>query len=203
MEGRTMKKVGLFGGTFNPPHLGHMLFAQEAMLACALDEIWFIPVNRPPHKVSEELASNQDRYDLLCASTNGNPKFSVLTIELERKGPSYTIDTVRRLQELHPDVQFYFLIGGDMIDYLPKWEQIDDLVQLITFIGAKRPGSESESDYLDYVQFINMIQVDYSSTLIRERIREGKPITYMVPEAVEKLMKERGLYESRRSITSR
>ncbi len=199
-----MKKVGLFGGTFNPPHLGHMLFAQEAMLECELDEIWFIPVNFPPHKKSEDLASNKDRYDLLKACTKDNPRFSVLTIELERSGPSYTIDTVKYLQKKHPDIKFYFLIGGDMIDYLPKWERIDELVTLISFIGAKRPGFEEvPPGFKEHVHFIDMIQVDFSSTLIRERIRAGKPVTYMVPEAVEKLMKERGLYETGRSVGTR
>lgn len=198
-----MKKIGLFGGSFNPPHLGHMLFAQEAMIQCDLDEIWFIPVNIPPHKESDHLASNRDRYDLLKACTEGNPRFSVLTIELEREGPSYTIDTVKRLKKMYPDFQFYFLIGGDMIDYLPHWERIDELITLIPFIGVRRPGYEADSDYAKYVHYIDMVQVDFSSTDIRKRIRDGKPVTYMVPEAVERLMKERGLYESERGVNSR
>lgn len=198
-----MKRVGLFGGTFNPPHLGHMLFAQEAMLVYDLDEIWFIPVNIPPHKESEELASNHDRLDMLRVSTEQNPKFFVSTIELERKGPSFTIDTVKELQNMYPNVKFYFLIGGDMIDYLPKWERIDELVQRISFIGVKRPGTEATSAYSEHVKLVEMIQVDFSSTTIRERIREGKPVTYMVLEEVELLMKERGMYEPRRSITTR
>ncbi|NEU31616.1 nicotinate-nucleotide adenylyltransferase [bacterium LRH843] len=198
-----MKKVGLFGGTFNPPHLGHLLFAQEAMLACKLDEIWFIPVNIPPHKESEELISNKDRVDLLRACTKQNERFSVSTVELKREGPSYSVDTVKLLKKIHKDTEFFFLIGGDMIDYLPKWERIDELIKLVTFIGVRRPGSLASSTYSDHVMLIDMVQVDFSSTLIRERVRAGLPVTYMVPDEVDKLMKERGLYEPGRSASLR
>lgn len=198
-----MKKIGLFGGSFNPPHLGHMLFAQEALVAYHLDEIWFIPVNVPPHKESDELVSNSDRVDMLHACTKRNQRFVVSMIELEREGPSYTIETVKLLKNEHPEKEFFFLIGGDMIDYLPKWEGIDELVKLVTFIGVKRPGSKALSPYSDCVHLLDMVQVDYSSTVIRRRVRDGKPITYMVPDEVETLMKERGLYESRKSTTTR
>ncbi len=198
-----MKRIGLFGGTFNPPHLGHMLFAQEALLAYHLDEIWFIPVNVPPHKESNELVSNRDRVDMLGACTKRDSRFFVSTIELEREGPSYTIDTVKLLKGEHPEHEFFFLIGGDMVDYLPKWEGINELMKLITFIGVKRPGSHASSVYSDQVYLLDMVQVDYSSTMIRNRVQEGKPITYMVPDEVELLVKERGLYEPKRSITSR
>ena len=194
-----MKKIGLFGGTFNPPHLGHMLFAQEACLAYELDELWFIPVNVPPHKESDELASNDDRITMLKKVTERHKTFSVSTIEVEREGPSYTVDTVKLLKKQYPDEKFYFLIGGDMIDYLPHWHRIDELMTLVTFIGTKRPGSTSASAYSGAVELLDMVQVDYSSTMIRQRIAEGKPITYMVPDEVEKFIKERGLYEARRS----
>ncbi|WP_332690807.1 nicotinate-nucleotide adenylyltransferase [Halalkalibacter lacteus] len=196
-----MKKIGLFGGTFNPPHLGHLLFAQEVLVAYDLDEIWFIPVNVPPHKESDDLASNQDRVDMLIGATNENERFHVNTIELEREGPSYTIDTMKQLKQLYPNDQFYFLIGGDMIEYLPKWERIDELMELVTFIGVKRPGSSVETTvYSSFVCLLEMPQVDLSSTTIRQRVQEGKPITYMVPKVVEELVKERSLYEPRTSI---
>lgn len=198
-----MKRIGLFGGTFNPPHLGHMLFAQEAQVALHLDEIWFIPVNIPPHKESNELVSNRHRVDMLRACTKRHPQFFVSAVELEREGPSYTIDTVKRLKDEHPENEFFFLIGGDMIDYLPKWERIDELMELVTFVGVKRPGSHASSAYSDRVYLLEMVQVDYSSTVIRNRVKEGLPITYMVPDEVEALVKERGLYGPKRSITNR
>ncbi|MFC0473426.1 nicotinate-nucleotide adenylyltransferase [Halalkalibacter kiskunsagensis] len=196
-----MKKIGLFGGTFNPPHLGHLLFAQEVLVAYELDEIWFIPVNVPPHKESDDLASNQDRVDMLIGATDENERFHVNTIELEREGPSYTIDTMKQLIQLYPKDQFFFLIGGDMIEYLPKWERIDELIKLVTFIGVKRPGSSvGTTVYASKVRLLEMPQVELSSTTIRQRVQEGKPITYMVPKVVETLVKERALYEPRTSI---
>lgn len=196
-----MKKVGLLGGSFNPPHIGHMLFAQEALCTYELDEIWFIPVNVPPHKGDEEFISNKDRLDLVEACISDWDDFSVCTIELERDGPSYTIETVMELREKFPHVTFYFLIGGDMIDYLPKWERIDELIQLVTFIGVRRPGSKGTSIYSKQVELLDMVQVDISSTLIRDRLKKGMPITYMVPHEVEMIIKERGLYGSKRGTT--
>ncbi|MDT8861439.1 nicotinate-nucleotide adenylyltransferase [Alkalihalobacillus sp. MEB130] len=199
-----MKKVGLFGGTFNPPHLGHLLFAQEVLISFELDEIWFIPVNVPPHKESDDLASNQDRVDMLVGATRDNDHFHVNTIELEREGPSYTIDTMKQLKQLYPDDTFYFLIGGDMIEYLPKWTKIKELMELVTFIGVKRPGSTVQpNEYSNQVLLLEMPQIDISSTDIRHRVQSGKPITYMVPDRVEALVKERLLYEPRTSIGNR
>ncbi|ARK29292.1 nicotinate-nucleotide adenylyltransferase [Halalkalibacter krulwichiae] len=196
-----MKKVGLFGGTFNPPHIGHLLFAQEALVSFELDEIWFIPVNVPPHKENNELASNNDRVDMLISATKHNERFHVSTIELERGGPSYTIDTIKQLKQLYKEHQFYFLIGGDMVEYLPHWHKIDELLDLITFIGVHRPGSTVKaSRYADQVLLMEMVQVGFSSSLIRKRVQEGKPITFMVPFEVEALMKERSLYEPRTSV---
>ncbi|WP_370621916.1 nicotinate-nicotinamide nucleotide adenylyltransferase [Bacillus sp. JCM 19034] len=103
-----MKRVALFGGSFNPPHLGHMLMAQEAMVAFDLDEIWFLPVGRPPHKSDDELASNQVRLEMLSASIAGQDSFHISTVEFEREGRSYTIDTVKILKENYPSYHFYF-----------------------------------------------------------------------------------------------
>ncbi|WP_227934888.1 nicotinate-nucleotide adenylyltransferase [Alkalihalobacillus deserti] len=196
-----MKKIGLFGGTFNPPHTGHLLFAQEALVYYELDEIWFIPVNKPPHKESEDLASNEDRLDMLVSATHDNERFHVSTIELEREGPSYTIETIKEFKKIYPNDQFYFLIGGDMVDYLPKWHRIDELLELVTFIGVERPGTSiKQSHYAEQVYLLEMVQVDFSSSLIRKRIQDGKPISYMVPKEVEALVKERSLYESRTGV---
>lgn len=193
-------RIALFGGSFNPPHLGHMLMAQEALHAFDLDEIWFLPVGRPPHKSDEQLASNDDRLEMLKISIAGQESFHISTIEFEREGRSYTIDTVKLLKAKYPSYHFYFLIGGDMIDYLPKWEKIDELIELMTFIGVKRPGSKAASSYAQHVKQFEMVQVDISSSLIRKRVLEGKPITYMVRDEVERIIRERGLYGAQASI---
>jgi nicotinate-nucleotide adenylyltransferase len=198
-----MRRIGLFGGTFDPPHLGHMLIAQEALQRFHLDEVWFIPVHSPPHKERKWLTSTSDRLEMLQLVTKDEPKFRVSTIEIEREGRSYTIDTVKRLKEEYPYQQFYFLIGGDMIDYLPKWERIDELMSLVTFIGVRRPGSVSESIYSEQVEPLDVVQVDFSSTEIRDRARKGRPIRYMVPREIDAFIKERRLYGEEQGTRNR
>ncbi|WP_088102548.1 nicotinate-nucleotide adenylyltransferase [Halalkalibacter urbisdiaboli] len=195
-----MKRIGLFGGTFDPPHLGHMLIAQEVLYELEMDEIWFVPVHVPPHKQRQSLTSGSDRIGMLHVATKDEPRFKVSTIEIDRDGKSYTVDTVKLLKEKYPEHRFFFLIGGDMIDYLPKWERIDELMTLVTFIGAKRPGAISKSEYSKWIEYVDVVQVDFSSTMIRERVRQGQPIRFMVPREVEAYIKERGLYGEERSV---
>ncbi|WP_100406723.1 nicotinate-nucleotide adenylyltransferase [Bacillus solitudinis] len=198
-----MRRIGLFGGTFDPPHVGHMLIAQEAKIHFKLDEIWFIPVQIPPHKERDLLTSSEERLEMLRLATRDNPYFHVSTVEVEREGKSYTIDTVKRLKKQFPDDKFFFLIGGDMIDYLPKWEKIEELLSIVTFIGVKRPGSASSSIYSSKIKELEMPQVDFSSTMIRERVKRGLPVRYMVPRTIESFIGERGLYGEEQGIRDR
>lgn len=188
-----MKKVGILGGTFNPPHIGHLMIGDAVLDAAGLDEVRFMPNHRPPHKDTLS-ASDGDRKMMLELATGDHPFFSVEDIELERKGISYTIDTIRLLKEREPDSDFYFIIGGDMIDYLPKWKDIDELSELITFIGVRRPGYEAASPYP--IQMIEMPELYLSSSMIRERIKAGKTVKYMLPAAVLAYIEENGLYET-------
>ncbi|GAF65993.1 nicotinate-nucleotide adenylyltransferase [Alkalihalobacillus trypoxylicola] len=187
-----MKEIGLFGGTFDPPHIGHMIMAQEVLNQCHLDEIWFVPVHTPPHKKRESQTSNEDRLKMLEACVSDVENFFISTVEYERKGISYTFDTVKHLRSQFPDVKFYFIIGGDMIEQLSNWHQIEELKDMITFIGVHRPGSDVVKS--ENILQIKTIQIDVSSSLIRKRIKEGKPIKYLVPEQVERMIRKRGLY---------
>lgn len=187
-----MRRIGLFGGTFDPPHHGHLLIAQEAQLALQLDEVWFIPVSDPPHKVRNELTSGADRLALTQAAVALQPTFKVLDLEIERKGKSYTFDTVEQLTNQFPEDHFYFLIGADMVEQLEKWFKIDQLKKMVTFAAFDRPGSHI-SAHKD-VEHIPFLEVEISSSLIRKRVQEGKPIRYFVPESVRELIKERSLY---------
>ncbi|WP_413380105.1 nicotinate-nucleotide adenylyltransferase [Alkalihalobacillus sp. 1P02AB] len=189
-----MKRIGLFGGSFDPPHLGHMLMAQYVLEECELDEIWFVPVHTPPHKKRESMSTNEERLEMLEQSTAFEERFFISTIEFERKGISYTIETVKQLKKQHPNIQFYFIIGGDMIESLHTWKDIDELMEDTTFIGVQRPGTSSQAIYSDRVIQVETIQVDLSSTLIRERVKLGKSIAYMVPNGVESIIRKRGLY---------
>ncbi len=191
-----MRRIGLFGGTFDPPHMGHFLMAQEALVSAGLDEIWFIPVATPPHKKREGLATGEERKAMLEAVLDQEERISVCEIELARAGTSYTIDTVKALTSAYPAEEFFFLIGGDMVDMLPDWYKIEELMELVTFIAFNRPGSghAATSPYKHRLKYLDFIELNLSSTAIRERVKEGKPIRYFVPAQVEQLIKERGLY---------
>ncbi|MFB6765420.1 nicotinate-nucleotide adenylyltransferase [Bacillus altitudinis] len=189
-----MKKIGLFGGTFDPLHNGHLLMASEVRFQVGLDEIWFIPNHKPPHKTGQKRAESHHRVKMVEKAIQTNPHFRVELIEMEREGPSYTVDTVELLKKRHPEDEFFFMIGADMVEYLPKWHRIDDLLQMITFIGMKRPGYEGSTAYP--LLFADVPAFDVSSTLIRQRMKQGKPVDYLIPKAVECYIKEHHLYES-------
>ena len=197
------KKIGLFGGTFDPPHLGHMLIAQEALHECDLDEVWFIPVSTPPHK-EREVTPGDERYEMLKMATGEEPKFHVSDAELKRSGRSYTVDTVKHFVLEYPAHEFFFIIGGDMIESLSDWKDIDTILELVTFIGVDRSGSIQPSPlYKDRVQHLDLVQVDFSSSNIRERVKASKPIRYMVPDRVHSYIVEGGLYEPKSSARTR
>lgn len=189
-----MRKIGILGGTFDPPHHGHLLIANEALHGLNIDEIWFLPNQEPPHKKKSGLIQNEDRVKMLELAIQGEPNFRIETIELDRPSPSYTYDTMKQLTELHPDVHFYFIIGADMVEYLPKWYKIDELLEMVSFIGVNRPAYSAVSTYplihLDVPQF------EVSSSLIRERIKEGKTLRYLLPDSIIEYLKEKNLYGS-------
>jgi nicotinate-nucleotide adenylyltransferase len=186
------KRVGILGGTFNPPHLGHLIIANEVLYQLDLDEVRFMPAGSPPHKVIKGDTSGEQRKEMVREAIKDHPKFLLEPIELEKDGPSYTYETVKLLVEREPDTEFHFIIGGDMIAYLPKWHKIEELSQLIQFVGVKRPGYETESRY--NVKMVEVPQIEISSTLIRDRIASGGTVTYLIPERVSDYIREEKLY---------
>lgn len=185
-------RIGIIGGTFNPPHFGHLLIANEALHAAGLDEVWFMPNQAPPHKASKDLVSHEDRLNMLKLAVKDHAKFKIETIELERPGPSYTFETMKQLTALFPKLQFYFIIGADMIEYLPKWYKIDELLELVTFIGVNRPTYRRESPYP--LVHIDIPEFKVSSSLIRKRLKEGSSVRYLLPDSVIDYIKEKQLY---------
>lgn len=191
-------RIGILGGTFDPIHHAHLHMAEVAREECNLDEVWFIPTKTPPHKQDKQVSSAESRLAMLLLAIEDIPYFSVSLLEYERKQvPSYTIDTMESLVKLYPRYQFYFIIGADMIHYLPQWHRIEQLLTLVTFIGVGRPGwpLDYQLPYLEHVKQIDMIAMDISSTLIRQRIKKGKSIRFLVPEKVYAYIRERRLYE--------
>ncbi|WP_066064021.1 nicotinate-nucleotide adenylyltransferase [Neobacillus soli] len=187
-----MKKVGILGGTFDPPHYGHLLIANEVLSALQLDEIWFMPNHEPPHKKKSEYIKNEDRLQMLEHAIQGNEAFKIETIELHRQGPSYTVDTMKMINAEYSGHQFFFIIGADMIEYLPKWHEIDELVNLVQFVGVDRPNYSHQTEYP--VLYVEVPALDVSSSMIRERMKTGKTVRYLLPDPVIQFIEERHLY---------
>jgi nicotinate-nucleotide adenylyltransferase len=192
------KKVGLYGGTFDPIHTVHLIVAEQTRDILALDEIWFLPARIPPHKQAKQITADVHRVKMIAHAIAGHPSFRLDTIELEREPelPSYTYDTVHILKERHPDIDFYFIIGGDMAAYLPKWHRIDELISMVQFVALGRPGYVMDNPYMQCVIKVEMPQLDVSSSMIRKKVALGQSIRYLVPEAVRMYIEEKRLYEA-------
>ena len=187
-----MNRIGILGGTFNPPHNGHLLMAELVRESMKLDEIWLLPASVPPHK-QETSTSAVLRAEMAQLAAGTNEYFSVQNIELKRTGVSYTFDTIKILKERYPENDFYFIIGADMIAYLPKWHRIEELSRLIQFVGVNRTGYKVESKYP--VHLVDIPAIDLSSTAIRARIRKRQTVKYMLPDTLIHFIKEHQLYE--------
>ena len=186
------KRIGIYGGTFNPVHNAHLLAADQVGKTLLLNKVLFMPDMIPPHVDHKEAIDAEDRVNMLQLAIEDNPLFGIEMAEIERGGISYTYDTMKYLKEKHPDTDYYFIIGGDMVDYLPKWHEIDKLVKLVNFVGVRRPGAQNDSQYP--VIWVDVPGVDFSSTDIRDRIKQGRSIRYMVPDKVAEYIKEHQLY---------
>lgn len=186
------KRVGIYGGTFNPVHNAHLLVADQVGTALCLNKVLLMPDNQPPHIDHKDTIAPKFRLDMLNLAVADNPLLGIETEEIKRGGISYSYDTMVALKRKHPDIDYYFIIGGDMVDYLPKWYRIDDLIKLVNFVGVRRPGAVNHSNYP--VIWVDVPQVDISSSDIRQRVREGRSIKYMVPNKVEEYIKEHHLY---------
>ncbi len=207
-----MKKpltLGIMGGTFNPIHYGHLVTAEEAFYQFNLDKVIFMPAGQPPHKKDKEIISAENRYLMTVIATASNPHFTVSRLEIERKGPSYAIDTVRELRRIYKeDVTLYFITGADAILEILTWKDSEKLYELCHFIAATRPGyslerfrklhllPENDSrKKKPSVFFMEVPALAISSTDIRKRIREGRPIKYLLPDGVASYIFKYGLYK--------
>ncbi|MGM9928600.1 MAG: nicotinate-nucleotide adenylyltransferase [Bacillus sp. (in: firmicutes)] len=189
-----MKKVGILGGTFDPPHIGHAIIANEVLSALQLDEVRFMPNHTPPHKQKTEGVSNDERVEMLKLTIQDQPKFKMELRELENPGASYTYNTMKDIVEEEPDTKFYFIIGADMIEYLPKWHRIDELVELVQFVGVERPPYKTTTKYP--LIMVDVPNIYLSSSIIRRKVGKGASIKYLVAPAVEKYIEENSLYET-------
>jgi nicotinate-nucleotide adenylyltransferase len=194
--------VGLFGGSFNPPHVAHLIVAEIARDQFGLDEVWWIPNATPPHKSHDELAAVEDRLAMTRRAIADNPAFRLCDIEVRRSGVSYTVETLRALQEQHPDTDFGLLLGSDSLDYFAEWHRPDEIADRVPLVVYKRPGVIDEvaaPRFANHVRFVSAPVMEVSGTEIRSRCRKGRSIRYLVPDAVRTYIEDNGLYRATRT----
>jgi nicotinate-nucleotide adenylyltransferase len=192
-------RIGIFGGTFNPPHYGHLIVAEFIREEVGLDKIIFIPCSIPPHKQNNEylsqIASPEHRFEMVKLAITGNKFFEVSDIEINRGGVSYTIDTVNYFVSNFPEEKFYLLIGADQFAEFHTWRKPDEIVQKVNLIVFNRPGFViPKTEFSKFATFITIPNIEISASTIRKRIRHGKSIKYLVPSAVEEYILANKLY---------
>ena len=196
------RRDGVFGGTFDPVHVGHLIVAADLRFALRLDRLLFVPAGRPPHKTADLVSDDEDRLAMLDLALADDPTAEISTSDLERPGPSYTADLLAALQELMPDCRLVFLMGEDSLRDLPTWREPQRIVRLAELGVATRPGVvfDPEEVYRQVpdargrVIVVETALLSISSSEIRRRVRQGAPIRYHVPVEVERYITERGLY---------
>jgi nicotinate-nucleotide adenylyltransferase len=197
-------KLGILGGTFNPPHVGHLICAQEAHAQLPLDRVVLMPVSQPPHKRIAADPGAEVRCELCRLAVAGDERFAVSRLELDRAGRSYTVDTLKALRDQHPQDDLTFIVGGDMARSLPTWREPEAVLELATLAVAERAGSEREDirgelralggEHAARVHFFDMPRIDVSSSLVRRQIAAGRPVRYLVPDPVDEYLRAHALY---------
>ncbi len=186
------KAVGILGGNFNPVHYAHLIIADQVYHQLGLDKIYLMPSFEPPHVDQKTTINAEDRIEMLKKSVATNNNLDLELTEIRRQGKSYTYDTMKELIERNPDVDYYFIIGGDMVEYLPKWHRIAELVDMVQFVGIKRPQCANTSPYP--IIWVDVPAIDISSSLIRKKVAAGCSIKYFTPDSVIDYIQEKGLY---------
>lgn len=193
-------RTGIFGGTFNPPHIGHLLLAERVQESLSLDTVLFVPAAIPPHKVGEpSIAPNEHRVSMLLRAIQGNPQFDISTVEIDREGVSYTADTLRLLAQSYPGAELYLLIGADNLADFHTWREPEVICSLARLAVMHRAGFSADDvdpRWRKHVVAVRTPTIEISGTEIRRRIAEGKSIRYYVTPAVAEYIQEKGLYRS-------
>ncbi len=204
METASEEQIGIFGGSFDPIHIGHLIIASDAIEQMRLDRVVFVPAAQAPLKLNEPAASAEDRIEMTRQAIESNPRFELSTFEIDRGGTSYSIDTATAVATAHPDARLYWIIGGDQARLLGKWHRILELADLVEFISVERGEAfRPPEDLLPNVKIHPLAtrRIDISSTEIREQIKNGAPSKYFLPEPVFLYIKSRNLYEDRENTS--
>jgi len=197
MSAQAVMDIGLFGGSFNPPHVAHLIVAEVVRDQFDLSEVWWIPNATPPHKPGDELVAVEHRLEMTRRVAESNPHFRVCDLEVQREGVSYTVETLRVLQDQHPDTDFALIIGSDSLDHFAEWHRPDEIAERVPLIVYKRPGTieaVAEPRFANHVRYVAAPVMEVSGTEIRARRRAGRSIRYLVPDAVRTYIETHDLY---------
>jgi len=189
--------VGIFGGSFNPPHMGHLIVLESVHDQLQFDKVLFVPSAQPPNKRDTVLARAESRLEMTRLAIAGNPHFEASDIEVKRQGLSYTIDTLTALCGQYPAASFSLIIGVDNFIEFQTWKAADEILARADLVVMNRPGypaADARSEFGRHARFVNVPQIGISSTDIRRRVKHGRPIRYLVPETVEMYITQRRLY---------
>jgi nicotinate-nucleotide adenylyltransferase len=191
------KRLGVMGGTFDPIHHGHLVAASEVQFWFHLDEVVFVPTGQPWQKSDQKVSPAEDRYLMTVIATASNPRFSVSRVDIDRPGPTYTVDTLRDLRSLRgPEWELYFITGADALEQILSWRDLDVLFELAHFVGCTRPGHTLSDAGLPEgkVTLVEVPALAISSTECRQRVSDGEPIWYLVPDGIVQYITKRQLY---------
>ena len=198
-------RIGVFGGTFDPPHLGHLVVAADAYQALHLDRLFWIPAARPPHKLGRVHATAEQRLAMVGAALDGDERFTVSDLELRRQGPSFTVDTLRALRKQNPGSELFFLIGADALREIDTWREPEEVARLAHLVVLARGDGENGTTVLHPrlpIRMVPVTRIDISATEIRRRVARGESIRYFVPDAVREIIRREKLYQQPKVPTS-
>lgn len=197
-------RIGILGGTFDPVHYGHLLMAETCREQLQLSEVRLMPAGSPPHKPDRKITDGHARADMLALAVSGYPEFVIDRRELRRKGPSFTVDTLREIKQQFPEAEIFLIIGADSLKDLASWREPETIMQLATVVAVNRPGQPQLTKqqaaewvgeaFAENIKLLSMPGTDLSATELRQRIKDGKELRFMTPKAVEAFIKQHSIY---------
>ncbi|MCS4535342.1 nicotinate-nucleotide adenylyltransferase [Corynebacterium sp. HS2168-gen11] len=198
-QGHTPRRIGIMGGTFDPIHHGHLVAGSEVAAQFELDMVLFVPTGQPWQKADREVTAAEHRYLMTVIATASNPCFHVSRVDIDRHGPTYTIETLQDIHEQYPNAELFFITGADALEKITSWHRWEEMFSLATFVGVTRPGYALAEDnipvqYRDRVELIEIPAMAISSTDCRNRARKGEPVWYLVPDGVVQYIAKQQLY---------
>jgi nicotinate-nucleotide adenylyltransferase len=191
------RRVGIMGGTFDPIHHGHLVAASEVADLFELDEVVFVPTGQPWQKAEREVSPAEHRYLMAVVATASNPRFWVSRVDIDRPGPTYTVDTVRDIAAIRPGAQLFFITGADALNAILSWKDADELFAMCHFVGVTRPGYHLSGDHLPTasVTLLDVPAMAISSSTVRDRVGAERPVWYLVPDGIVQYIGKHSLYK--------